>query len=97
MGKQPAVYILTNKKHGTLYVGVTSNLVRRIWQHKNDQIDGFTKRYELHRLVHYELAEDMCTAISREKQLKWWRREWKVDLIEEDNPDWNDLWSSILL
>ena len=96
MGKQPAVYVLTNKKRGTLYVGVTSDLVRRIWQHKNDQMDGFTQRYDLHRLVHYELADDMYTAISREKQLKWWRRQWKIDLIEEDNPDWNDLWPGIL-
>jgi putative endonuclease len=96
MGKQPAVYILTNKKRGTLYVGVTSDLVRRIWQHRNDQMDGFTNRYGLHRLVHYELTEDMYTAISREKQLKWWRRQWKVDLIEVDNPDWNDLWPGIL-
>lgn len=96
MDKQPCVYILTNKKEGTLYIGVTSHLVQRIWQHKNNLVAGFTKKYNLHSLVYYEFHEAMEVAINREKQMKKWRREWKENLIKKDNPEWNDLWVDIL-
>ena len=94
--KLPAVYILASRKHGTLYVGVTSNLIKRIWQHKNDLVDGFTKKYRVHLLVYYELHSDMEQAIIREKQLKHWNRAWKIRLIEGLNPCWDDLYESIL-
>jgi putative endonuclease len=94
--KQPAVYILASKKNGTLYVGVTSDLVKRIWEHKNDLVKGFTKRYKIHDLVWYELHGNMDAAIEREKNMKEWKRAWKVKLIEESNPKWNDLYDSIL-
>jgi putative endonuclease len=96
MRKQPAVYILASGRNGTLYVGVTSDLQKRIWEHKNDLIEGFTKRYGVHRLVYYELHEEMVSAITREKQIKKWKRDWKLNLIESQNPDWNDLWEKIL-
>ena len=96
MQRQPAVYILTNCRFGVLYVGVTSALVARAWQHRNDVVPGFTQRYRLHRLVYYEMHESMIAAITREKQLKAWRREWKIELIESVNPDWDDLWGQIL-
>ena len=96
MDRQAAVYILASQRRGTLYIGVTSNLQKRAWEHKNDLIDGFTKRYGVHRLVYYELLVDMLTAIKREKQLKRWNRAWKVELIEGQNPDWNDLWEGII-
>ncbi len=86
MSKQPAVYILASKRNGTLYVGVTSNLQKRAWEHKNDLVEGFTKRYGVHRLVYYELHEDMTGAITREKQMKKWDRAWKPELIERQNP-----------
>ena len=89
--KQPAVYLLANKPYGTLYVGVTSNLIGRTWQHKNDQAKGFTKRYAVHLLVWYERHETMLSAIEREKQLKKWNRDWKVNLIQVMNPAWRDL------
>ena len=94
--KQPAVYILASKKNGTLYVGVTSDLVKRIWEHKNDLVKGFTKRYKIHDLVWYELHGNMDAAIEREKNMKEWKRAWKVKLIEESNPKWNDLYDPIL-
>ena len=94
--KQPAVYILASQRNGTLYIGVTSDLVQRIWQHKNDVVEGFTKEYGVHLLVWYELHEDMESAIIREKRLKKWNRAWKLRLIEEKNPDWQDLYESIL-
>jgi len=96
MVKQPAVYLLASKRNGTLYVGVTIDLVRRIWQHKNNQIQGFTQRYHVHSLVYYELHEDMTNAIHREKQIKKWNRKWKLRLIEEANPEWLDLWDQII-
>ena len=96
MPKQPVVYILASKKNGTLYTGVTSDLVKRIYEHKNDLIDGFTKRYQVHQLVWYELHEDMESAILREKRIKAWKRNWKLNLIENMNPDWQDLYDSIL-
>ncbi|MGD9579404.1 MAG: GIY-YIG nuclease family protein [Syntrophorhabdus sp.] len=95
MIKQPAVYILTSRRNGTLYVGVTSDLVKRVWEHKNDILEGFTKRYGVHQLVWYELHETMEMAILREKALKNWKRKWKLELIEKFNPPWNDLYDSI--
>lgn len=96
MGRQPTVYILTSKRNGTLYIGVTSNLRKRVWEHKHDLVDGFTKRYQTHDLVFYELHDDISAAISREKQLKKWNRKWKLQLIEQSNPTWKDLWSEII-
>ncbi len=93
---QPAVYLMTNKRNGALYVGVTSNLIKRVWEHKNGVVDGFTKRYDLHQLMWYELHATMASAIQREKRLKKWKRAWKVELIEHGNPDWTDLYDTIL-
>ena len=96
MVKQPCVYLLANKRNGTLYLGVTSNLVQRIWQHKNEIVDGFTKRYQIHTLVWYELCADMDSAIAREKAMKEWKRTWKIELIEKTNPQWRDLYEDIV-
>ena len=96
MQKQPAVYILASKQNGTLYIGVTSDLAARVWTHKNEVIEGFTKKYRVHRLVYYEMHSDMNSAIAREKQLKKWNRAWKLELIEAKNPEWNDLWNEIV-
>jgi putative endonuclease len=93
--RQPCVYILASKRNGTLYVGVTANLARRIHEHRSDVVEGFTQRYSIHRLVHVEFLETMPDAIAREKQLKRWRRAWKLDLIEENNPTWRDLYGEI--
>jgi putative endonuclease len=90
--KQPCVYILASKRDGVLYVGVTSGLAQRVGLHKQDLIEGFTKRYGVHTLVYYEMHETMPAAIRREKQLKKWNRAWKVRLIEQLNPEWRDLW-----
>ena len=95
MNKQPSVYILASKRNGTLYIGVTSDLVKRIWEHRNNLVEGFTKRYGVHRLVWYELHESMESAIQREKRLKKWKRVWKLALIESANPDWQDLYQTI--
>ena len=95
MEKQPAVYILASGRNGTLYIGVTSNLPARIWQHRNDLAEGFTRRYGVHTPVYYELHADMTRAVTREKQLKKWNRAWKLRLIEERNPGWKDLWDQI--
>ncbi len=92
MTKQPAVYILASRPNGTLYVGVTSDLRARVWQHKSDAVEGFTKKYRIHTLVYYELHGQMKEAIVREKRLKKWNRGWKVSLIEARNPEWKDLW-----
>lgn len=94
--KQPAVYILASQRNGTLYIGVTSNLVQRVWQHKQDLVEGFTKKYSVHILVYFEQHEDMQSAITREKQLKKWNRAWKLSLIEKQNPQWLDLWQQII-
>ena len=94
--KQPAVYILASKRNGTLYIGVTSDLAQRVWQHKNNVFEGFTIEYGVHMLVYFELHEDMENAIIREKRLKKWNREWKLRLIEEKNPEWKDLNDSII-
>jgi putative endonuclease len=96
MERQPAMYILANNRNGTLYVGVTSDLVKRVWEHKSDLTEGFTKKYGVHRLVYYEMHSGMLAAIAREKQLKKWNRAWKLELIEERNPDWKDLWNDLL-
>ena len=93
--KQPAIYILASKPHGTLYVGVTSDLIKRVWEHQRDLVEGFTRRYRVHDLVYFELFESMILAIEREKELKKWRRAWKVALIEKDNPRWLDLWPGL--
>jgi putative endonuclease len=93
---QPAVYIVANKPNGTLYVGVTGNLVQRGWQHRSHQVEGFTSRYHIVRLVWYELHGDMEHAITREKRLKKWNRLWKLRLINEFNPEWRDLWPDLL-
>jgi putative endonuclease len=89
--KQPCVYILASQRNGTLYTGATSDLPKRIWQHKNDQVEGFTKTYQVHMLAWYEVHADMEAAIKREKAIKEWKRLWKLDLIEAMNPQWNDL------
>lgn len=93
---QPCVYILASKKNGTLYVGVTSDLIKRVWQHKNDLFDGFTKDYAVHDLVYYELHATMESAISREKNIKAWKRTWKLALIEKENIEWRDLYHDLL-
>lgn len=89
------VYILTNQRNGTLYIGVTNNLKRRIYEHKNDLLEGFTKKYGLRTLVYYETHENIESAIIREKQLKKWKRLWKLRIIEEKNPNWKDLYEEI--
>ena len=94
--KVPAVYMLANKRNGTLYVGVTSNIVKRIWEHKNNVVESFSKKYGLHNLVWYGMHATMESAIGREKQIKNWKRDWKIRRIEEENPEWNDLYPSIL-
>ncbi len=96
MNKQPAVYILASKRNGTLYIGVTSGLVKRIWEHRENMVEGFTKRYNVHILVWYELHESMESAITREKRLKNWKRNWKLELIENSNPKWLDLYHTIV-
>jgi len=93
---QPAIYLLASQRLGTLYIGVTSDLVKRAWEHKNDVVPGFTQRYGVHRLVYFELHNEMPAAITREKQLKKWNRAWKIELIEKNNPEWKDLWPTIL-
>ena len=96
MEKQPAIYILASRRNGTLYVGVTSNLVKRVWEHKSDLVDGFTRRYGTHMLVYYETLDTMDAAIMREKQIKAGSRVKKLRLIESMNTGWNDLYDSIL-
>ena len=93
--KQPAVYLLATGRRGTLYIGVTSNLVARTWQHREHVVEGFTKRYNVTMLAWYELHGTMESAILREKQLKKWNREWKLRLVQEFNPEWRDLWGDI--
>jgi putative endonuclease len=89
------VYILASKRRGTLYIGVTNDLIRRIYEHKNGLVEGFTKRYKVHNLVYYQQCEDIESVIQREKHLKAWHREWKIRLIEETNPMWKDLSSNL--
>jgi putative endonuclease len=90
------IYILASKRNGTLYIGVTSNLIKRIYEHKNNLIEGFTKKYNIHNLVYYEITEDVNSAIAREKQLKRWKRNWKIELIEKNNPEWKDLYFELI-
>lgn len=94
--RQPCVYLLASGRNGTLYVGVTSNLVGRIWQHRNDFVEGFSCRHGIHDLVWFELHESMESAIVREKMIKRWRRAWKLELIEKANPYWRDLYPDIV-
>ena len=91
MSIQPCIYIMTNRPQGSLYIGVTSDLVKRIHQHRSGEVKGFSKRYNLQRLIYFEQFGTMELAITREKKLKNWHRQWKINLIEEHNPDWHDL------
>jgi putative endonuclease len=90
------VYILASGFNGTLYIGVTNDLIRRVTEHRTDAVDGFTKRYGVHRLVHFESCDDVQAAIAREKALKEWKRDWKKNLIERDNPTWRDLYDDLV-
>ena len=87
---------MASKKNGTLYIGVTGNLTRRVYEHKNKMIDGFTKKYSVDKLVYFEMYNDIRNAIEREKNMKKWKREWKIELIEKDNPNWDDLYNTLL-
>ena len=91
------IYILASQKNGTLYVGVTNDLIKRVYEHRSDFVDGFTKKYQVHKLVYYETMEDPTGAITREKRLKKWNRQWKIDLIEEMNPNWKDLYEDLVI
>jgi putative endonuclease len=97
MGKERSywVYILASKIGGTLYIGVTNDLIRRVYEHRMGLVDGFTKQYGVHRLVYFEKYSDVESAIVREKRMKKWNRAWKIRLIEETNPNWDDLWPQI--
>jgi putative endonuclease len=95
MEKDFWVYILASKRNGTLYIGVTSDLAQRIWEHKNKLVEGFTLRYDVDKLVYFESFADAESAITREKQLKKWRRAWKLKLIEDSNPEWRDLYEEV--
>lgn len=94
--KAPCVYLLASGRNGTLYLGVTSDLIKRVWQHKGHFVSGFTDAYAVDRLMWFEQHENMEAAILREKQLKKWNRAWKIRLIEENNPEWNDLYDALL-
>lgn len=95
-GRQYYVYLLASKRNGTLYLGVTSNLIKRVYEHKNNLVSGFTQKYKIHNLVYYETTDDINSAITREKQLKKWKRTWKIELIEKDNPGWKDLYFELI-
>jgi putative endonuclease len=90
------VYIMANKRNGTLYIGVTNNLIKRVYEHKNNLVKGFTQKYQVYLLVYYEITPNIAAAIAREKQLKHWNRAWKLRLIEENNPDWKDLYNDLI-
>ncbi|HEX5961910.1 MAG TPA: GIY-YIG nuclease family protein [Rhodanobacteraceae bacterium] len=94
--RMPCVYMLASQRNGTLYIGVTSNLIKRVWEHKHNVVEGFTKEYRVHALVWYEMHETMESAIAREKAMKEWKRAWKIRRIEEVNPEWKDLYPTIL-
>ena len=96
MEKQYYIYILASKKNGTLYIGVTNNLIKRVYEHKNDFVKGFTQKYIVHNFVYYAIFNDVYESITREKRLKKWKRQWKIELIEKFNPEWKDLYSDIL-
>jgi putative endonuclease len=95
MAKQPCVYLMASRRNGTLYVGVTSDLIKRVWEHKNGVVEGFTKRYNVHKLAWYEVHESMESAIAREKAIKAWNRKWKLGLIEKTNPEWKDRYAEL--
>lgn len=95
MEKLYFIYIISNKKNGTLYIGMTNNLARRMYEHKNKLVEGFSKKYDVCKLVHYEMFADPISAIKREKLLKEWNRAWKIKLIEKNNPEWRDLCSEL--
>ncbi|MBI2380485.1 MAG: GIY-YIG nuclease family protein [Gammaproteobacteria bacterium] len=95
MDKRSYVYILASTKNGTLYIGVTADLIRRVWQHREDAVEGFTQQYAIHTLVYFETFSDIREAIAREKTLKHWNRDWKLRLIEEHNPKWRDLYADL--
>ena len=95
MGKQFCVYLMASKRNGTLYIGVSSDLMKRVWQHKNQFVQGFPSKYNIRDLVYYEMHPNAESAILREKRMKKWRRAWKIKLIEQSNPDWNDLFERI--
>ena len=90
------VYLLASKRNGTLYLGVTSNLIKRVYEHKNNLVSGFTQKYKVHNLVYYETTDDINSAITREKQLKRWKGAWKIGLIEKSNPEWRDLYIELI-
>lgn len=96
MSKQYYVYILASKRNGTLYIGVTSDIIKRVYEHKNNFVKGFTQKYDVHNLVYYEIAESVESAINREKQIKRWNRAWKIRLIEKSNPEWKDLYGVVI-
>lgn len=89
------VYILASKRNGTIYIGVTRDLKKRVWQHKENIIEGFTEKYNVHDLVYFEIYEDYWDAANREKRMKKWNRDWKIELIEKENPEWNDLYDGL--
>jgi putative endonuclease len=95
--KRPCVYLLASKRNGTLYVGVTSDIIRRVWEHKTGAVEGFSKTYAVHRLVYVEFHESMPEAIAREKRLKKWCRAWKINLIEHSNEEWRDIYEDLVL
>ena len=95
-GRQYYIYLLASKRKGTLYVGVTSNLIKRVNEHKNNLVSGFTQKYKVHDLVYYETTADINSAITREKQMKKWKRAWKIELIEKNNPEWKDLYFELI-
>ena len=94
--KYSYVYILASKKHGTLYVGVTADLIKRVYEHKNNLVEGFTQKYEVHNLVYFEVFNDIKEAIHRETCIKRWKRDWKIELIEKENPEWRDLYEEVI-
>ena len=89
------VYIMASKRRGTIYIGLTLDLIKRVYEHKNDFVEGFTKKYQCHTLVYFEPIEDFDSGLRREKQMKAWKRQWKIDLIEKNNPTWNDLFNKL--
>jgi len=94
--KEYYIYLLASKRNGTLYIGVTNNLIKRVWEHRNNVIEGFTQKYNVHKLVYFGACNDAGSAITREKQIKKWNRQWKIGLIEKSNPNWKDLYPSIV-
>jgi len=96
MEKEFYVYIMASQRNGTLYIGVTSNLIQRLWQHKSNAVKGFTEKYKIHQLVYFEKYESSYSAIQSEKRLKEWQRSWKLELIESINPEWEDLYDGVI-